>query len=793
MTLLRTVLASGVLAASAAALAQDARRPAPLPLDVAVSLHAHNGRSSFGFSPDGAYVAHTEERDETVAKDSDSWAKTGKPFAEGDARMQAVLTDAKSGEPIRLGGERGSSWAPVFSPDGSRVAFYADDDGECGLWIWEKATGKAERFSGVIARPFFGFEVPRFSADGRRVLCKVLPQGMSVAEANALVPASEEVRRFPEHKPDEESVLVHVAHAKKDKEPADAAPKARTSTNRSLADLAILDLATRQVTRVLERGKPRWYAFSPDESRVAFTDLAGYEPDAQQPLYDVAVYDVKSGATRKLASSVRLGYGIEVNWSPDGRRLAWISSGQRAKGECVVCEIDSGATRELHGEGVPSFDPGEGEHPPLWDAAGANLFAIGTDGKLWRVDAASGKGAVVAELPNRRIRAVVTHADRPTLWTTDGGRNAWVVTREKDTNRSGVFRIDLVSGGGEAAIEEAKSIAGIFNVDGCDATGEIAYVAKDQQHPGDVWVLDPKTKAARQASHLNPALERHALGVARLVEWRALDGAKLKGTLLLPPDRPEGRRLPLVVWVYGGANGSNYVNSFGFWGDLPTFNMHVLATRGYAVFFPDAPLGEGTPVRDLVNTVMPGVNAVIEQGYADPDRLAVMGQSYGSYCSLALVAQTKRFKAAVITACALHPDLVAGYLEMSPDGSAGSTGYYEHGQGNMHATPWERPERWRENSPLFLFDRIETPVLMGQGDQDGRLIGADATFVALRRLGKEVEYRIYEGEGHVITRRANVLDFWNRRLAFLEEHLDLVRDDQGALVFDGDRAKSRPQ
>ena len=66
-------------------------------------------------------------------------------------------------------------------------------------------------------------------------------------------------------------------------------------------------------------------------------------------------------------------------------------------------------------------------------------------------------------------------------------------------------------------------------------------------------------------------------------------------------------------------------------------------------------------------------------------------------------------------------------------------GFYETGQGNMHATIWEQRDRYLANSPIFLFDRIQTPVLMGQGDQGGRLEPADVVFEALKRLGKSVE------------------------------------------------------
>ena len=68
---------------------------------------------------------------------------------------------------------------------------------------------------------------------------------------------------------------------------------------------------------------------------------------------------------------------------------------------------------------------------------------------------------------------------------------------------------------------------------------------------------------------------------------------------------------------------------------------------------------------------------------------------------------------------------------------------------------------------------IRATTLIGQGEDDGDLVPTNAIFVALQRLGKPVEARVYQGEGHVLSRRANVHDFWKRRLEFLAEHLDL--------------------
>ena len=446
-----------------------------------------------------------------------------------------------------------------------------------------------------------------------------------------------------------------------------------------------------------------------------------------------------------------------------------------------MISVADGSSRTLKGEGVPSFDPGDGEYAPVWDARGENLYGV-ADSKLWRVDAGTGSGTAVGVIAGWNVRALVMPFGRPTLLTPDGGRTVWVLAKERDGGKAGFFAVDLTTSKVRSGLQEAKSYFPIFDLDLNEKTGDIAFVSTDQHHMDDIWAFDTRSGKVRQVSRLNEPLDRYELGDSRLIEWRSMEGKPLKGALLLPPGYRAGQRVPLVVFVYGGDMGSRFVNRFGFW-DLPNLNCHILATRGYAVLAPDAPIRDGMPMEDLMGTVMPGVNAAIDQGFADPDRLAVMGQSYGSYCTLALITQTTRFKAAVITAAVLNPDLFADYLA--------APGYYEHGQGNMHATIWENRDRYFENSPLFHFDRIQTPLLIGQGEKDGRLIPSDSMFTALERLGKSVEYRVYEGEGHVLTQAPNVVDFWKRRLDFLSENLDAQLDSRGGIVFEGGSAKSR--
>src|SRR5690606_30854766 len=124
---------------------------------------------------------------------------------------------------------------------------------------------------------------------------------------------------------------------------------------------------------------------------------------------------------------------------------------------------------------------------------------------------------------------------------------------------------------------------------------------------------------------------------------------------------------------------------------------------------------------------------------------------FGAYNVLTVITRTTRFKAAITAAVVTPPDLFTDYLR--------GPGYWEHGQGQLGGTIWEHPERYFENSPIFRFDRIETPILIGHGEKDGDLQPTEAIFAALVRLGKPVEYRLYEGELHALRRPEHVIDF----------------------------------
>ncbi|MGO9119384.1 MAG: alpha/beta hydrolase family protein, partial [Desulfomonilaceae bacterium] len=231
----------------------------------------------------------------------------------------------------------------------------------------------------------------------------------------------------------------------------------------------------------------------------------------------------------------------------------------------------------------------------------------------------------------------------------------------------------------------------------------------------------------------------------------------------------EGKRCPLLVFVYGGALESDQLNQFGFNGLGEPYNMQLFATRGYAVLLPDAPQHLGTPMLDLAKTVLPGVDKVVDMGIADPERMGIMGHSYGGYSVLGLMVQTKRFKAAMMGDGS--GDLISSYGQLNADGSSYATSR-EQGQELMGGTPWEYRDRYIENSPVFYLNRVETPLLIVQGSADTTVHAylSDEVFVGLRRLGKRVTYVKYVGEDHYpyAWKRENQIDFCNRLINWFD-------------------------
>jgi dipeptidyl aminopeptidase/acylaminoacyl peptidase len=297
-----------------------------------------------------------------------------------------------------------------------------------------------------------------------------------------------------------------------------------------------------------------------------------------------------------------------------------------------------------------------------------------------------------------------------------------------------------------------------------------------------LWGLDTSSGQSTKLLALNEHLADIALGEPTIIDYRGVDGQPLKGGVLLPPDYQPGRKYPVLMWVYAGSmvRGPND-SSFSVYAP-GQYNLRLYAARGYVVLMPSMPLkpdgGKNDDYIDLPKGALPALNRLIDLGIADPERLAVMGQSYGGFSVYSLVTYTNRFKAAI--AMAGITDLVSlyGEFDRTARGYPGiehqksvNWGLAEQGQVSMGVPPWEDLWRYLRNSPINFVDRVQTPLLLIHGDQDvrGPITQAEEFFYALYRQGKRAKLLRYWGEDHGLRQSpANVREIVDEIFAWLK-------------------------
>jgi dipeptidyl aminopeptidase/acylaminoacyl peptidase len=272
---------------------------------------------------------------------------------------------------------------------------------------------------------------------------------------------------------------------------------------------------------------------------------------------------------------------------------------------------------------------------------------------------------------------------------------------------------------------------------------------------GDVFVLDTATGRATKLTDVNPELQDLARGELRPVQWRSFDRMVIWGLLLTPPGRTEGKRVPMLVYCHGGPGGGVTYGLFPQFmhliGQVDPYPTEAMASAGFAVLFPMPRGGAGygeAGQRAIVDAwgeadyrdIMAGVDEMIARGVADPDRLGVMGASYGGYMTNWIVTQTGRFKAA--SAGASISDLADPYF--LSDGGEFMTHYFKR--------PWENPASYAAHSPITFAERVTTPLLIQHGERDPRvpIAGAWKFYRALKARGKVVELDVYPRGGHVL-------------------------------------------
>jgi len=312
-----------------------------------------------------------------------------------------------------------------------------------------------------------------------------------------------------------------------------------------------------------------------------------------------------------------------------------------------------------------------------------------------------------------------------------------------------------------------------------DHTWLVFYITDDG--PVYYYAYDRRSKTGTRIFSHQPKLEGLALAPMQPIAYQARDGLTINGYLTTPVGIP-AKDLPTVLLVHGGP----------WFRDRWGYNEVVqwLANRGYAVLQVNfrGSTGYGRQFLNAGNRewagkmhddLIDGVDWIVKQGIADPKKVAIMGASYGGYATLVGLTFTPEVFAAGVDLVGISN--IITWFNSIPPYWAPLKPLFVRRVGD----PEKNVEFLQLRSPLFFVDRIQAPLLIGQGGNDVRVVQAESDQIvdAMRQANKPVEYVVYTDEGHGLVRPENRLHFVAKAEEFLAKYLggrfEPVGDIQG--------------
>jgi dipeptidyl aminopeptidase/acylaminoacyl peptidase len=449
-------------------------------------------------------------------------------------------------------------------------------------------------------------------------------------------------------------------------------------------------------------GDARW---SPDGARVTFTTNPTPRLD-DISLQTAWVLDVTSGKQRKLVETSDPTQ--TARWSPDGKSIAYLSSSGLVvyQVNLFVVDANGGSPRKVSGK----FDLNAGE--PVWSKDGKTIF-FGSD--------------------------------------------------DREANR--IFAVDVAAG----TVRPLTDTATVVSLAEISANGQTAVGTwGDATHPDDVFRSDLSFGSLERVTNQNAWLADYALGASEVVRWKSSkDGMEIDGIVTKPVDFDGIHKVPFLLNPHGGPTGASLL-SFS-----PT--EQIMAANGYMVLQPNfrGSTGRGEKFESAnqndwgngdFKDDMSGVQAMVDKGWADPDRLGAFGWSYGGYMTMWIDTQTDRFKA--ISPGAGLPDLYSMYSQT--DIHRYLTVFF-----NAKA-PWDNYQEYWDHSPMKFAGNVKTPtmILHGQADTRVPIPQAEEFYRALYERKVPVEYVTYPRENHGFVEPRHIQDRWQRYLVFFGKYLN---------------------
>jgi dipeptidyl aminopeptidase/acylaminoacyl peptidase len=452
---------------------------------------------------------------------------------------------------------------------------------------------------------------------------------------------------------------------------------------------------------------------------------------------------------------------LHYAWSPDSQRIV-INSTPTPNIDDIFKMTDLSIIARDGGEPTKIHEPYGDTHNLAWSGNGSQIAWIGPAGRVVNADyvyAIPAEGGEATCLTEGYCGTVES------MGLIDDG-NALLIIGSESIN-SVIYR--LCWNGERSRLVGPDRGGSIPDQASLSANGQrVAFIWESLSAAPDVWVksLDEGEPDPVRRTHFNPEMESAALGTSELVCWQSDADVDIEGILVKPHGYVEGQKYPFVALIHGGPT----------WRWADAFHatwVHSLAGNGFAVLLtnPRGSTGRGPEFSNAIyndvgggefRDMMTGVDAMIERGIADPDRLGVGGWSWGGYMTAWTISQTTRFKAAIMG---------AGLPNMVSDNGIGdiptaNLSYFEK-------TVYEDPEPYWERSAIRHLRNATTPTLILHGEEDRRVALPQGLelYTGLKTLGIETQFVTYPREPHGIQETKHQKDLIERVVGWYTKHL----------------------
>ena len=398
------------------------------------------------------------------------------------------------------------------------------------------------------------------------------------------------------------------------------------------------------------------------------------------------------------------------DWSGDSSRIAFSHSKSPVANDWTTADV---SVVEVASANVTALaNTPAAEDSPLYSPDGKSIALIVNDNPpRWAQSAVIQVYPATGGAPKILM---ASHDGQPGFagWSADSKR---IYFTEAKGTATQLYVIDV----GANRIEEVKTTPAVLSGININRSGTtFGFVRQTSETPPDVFIAPASSFTPVQITSVNADVKMPPVGKTEVIRWKSKDGKEIEGLLTYPVGYQTGQRVPTLLNIHGGPAGV-FVQSFV--GGRGVYPLAAFSSRGYAILRPNprGSSGYGTEFR-RANTrdwgfgdyqdLMTGVDKVIEMGVADPERLGVMGWSYGGYMTSWVVTQTKRFKAA--SAGAPVTNL------MSFNGTADIPGFIPDYFGGQF---WEVMDLYQKHSPLFNVKGVTTPTMIQHGEADVRV------------------------------------------------------------------------